>query len=58
MSYEPRKPTRLGAERREMEAAAVAEIAGGGKCPECGGRNYHPEGGCWVCRDCGYSPCK
>jgi ribonucleoside-diphosphate reductase alpha chain len=27
-----------------------------GACPECGGTLIH-EGGCNVCRDCGYSQC-
>ncbi|MGQ9730164.1 MAG: vitamin B12-dependent ribonucleotide reductase [Candidatus Zipacnadales bacterium] len=29
---------------------------GAGACPECGGA-IEPEGGCLVCRDCGYSQC-
>jgi len=29
---------------------------GAGACPECGGA-MEPEGGCLVCRDCGYSQC-
>ena len=28
------------------------------KCPECGSENYYPQGSCWICVDCGYSPCK
>jgi ribonucleoside-diphosphate reductase alpha chain len=27
-----------------------------GACPDCGGRMVH-EGGCSVCKDCGYSDC-
>jgi ribonucleoside-diphosphate reductase alpha chain len=27
------------------------------ECPECGNIMY-PEGGCWFCPVCGYSPCK
>jgi ribonucleoside-diphosphate reductase alpha chain len=29
---------------------------GAGACPDCGGA-MEPEGGCLVCRDCGYSQC-
>jgi uncharacterized OB-fold protein len=28
------------------------------RCPECGSEAYYPEGGCKLCHDCGYSPCK
>jgi ribonucleoside-diphosphate reductase alpha chain len=37
-----------------MEALAV--MANGGACPECGGAVEH-EGGCCVCHACGYSEC-
>ncbi len=34
----------------------VPANGGAGACPECGGA-MEPEGGCLVCRDCGYSQC-
>jgi ribosomal protein L37AE/L43A len=64
MKWQPRRPQRLGAayaDSRERERAALAEIdkaRGGPKCPSCGSEKYFPEAGCWVCKECGYSPCK
>jgi len=26
-------------------------------CPECGCA-LQPDGGCWICPSCGYSPCE
>jgi ribonucleoside-diphosphate reductase alpha chain len=50
-------------EWRETGQASVAVTAAGdrlinlsGACPECGGAVEH-EGGCMVCRACGYSKC-
>jgi hypothetical protein len=66
MIYEPRKPQKLGAERREAERsvvkeiarAAVAKIEGTANvCPECGSADYHHIDGCEVCMSCGFSPC-
>lgn len=35
-----------------------ARAQSGLPCPDCGSSNYNPsDGGCSVCRDCGYSPC-
>ncbi|GHV45307.1 hypothetical protein FACS1894204_04090 [Synergistales bacterium] len=58
---------RLGAERREREASvlrdlgATASVARVGvnkeRCPDCGSEEYYPEGGCMVCKSCGYTPC-
>jgi ribonucleoside-diphosphate reductase alpha chain len=60
MDYTPRKPVRLGAERREVERAAVEEINTHARalatCPECGGKLTH-EGGCSNCKACGWSAC-
>ncbi len=39
-----------------VAAAADAAAAGEPACPECGGRVEH-EGGCVVCRSCGFSKC-
>jgi ribosomal protein L37AE/L43A len=46
----------LAAETREREREAVGQIMN--ICPKCGSKAYFPEGGCWGCRSCGYSPCK
>jgi ribosomal protein L37AE/L43A len=57
MIYTPRKPDKLGAEGREAEAAAVKDIGRTADvCPECGGTDITREGGCAVCRSCGWSP--
>jgi ribonucleoside-diphosphate reductase alpha chain len=37
---------------------AVAPVAVGMTCPECGGDQLISDSGCDVCRDCGYSKCK
>lgn len=53
----PRPTARLNHDTLEEEAAETE--AGGtehGKCPECGGAVEH-EGGCMICRNCGYSKC-
>lgn len=34
------------------------EIEGAETCPECGEAALQPEGGCTVCQNCFYSPCK
>jgi hypothetical protein len=34
-----------------------ARCGHGESCPDCGGA-WHPESGCWVCKDCGYSNCE
>jgi ribosomal protein L37AE/L43A len=58
MKYEPRKPARLGAERRETERAVIAEMKTEKEtCPECGSADYHMVEGCHLCRSCGYTPC-
>ncbi|MFZ5516544.1 MAG: vitamin B12-dependent ribonucleotide reductase [Candidatus Zhuqueibacterota bacterium] len=65
------KPSGLGNEKVLSCADAVSKAIGkylnmqddpsiyttsGGACPECGGQIEH-EGGCMVCRACGYSEC-
>ena len=59
MKYEPRKPQKLGAERdggrRDAEKALIKDIYT--HCPECDGINFRPKSGCFMCDDCGYSPC-
>ena len=65
------KPSGFGAKRITSCADAVAKaillhtrgtvekepsLANGGACPDCGGPVEH-EGGCMVCRACGYSEC-
>ncbi|MBC7190280.1 TSCPD domain-containing protein, partial [Candidatus Aerophobetes bacterium] len=35
----------------------VVQEKGMGACPECGSSNIEHEGGCYVCRSCGYSEC-
>jgi len=43
--------------RDEVSAAADVSLENGkAHCPECGSKLEH-EGGCVVCRDCGYSKC-
>lgn len=39
-----------------QEPAALGELENKSKCPECGGRLEY-EGGCNICRQCGYSKC-
>ncbi|EOD00015.1 ribonucleotide reductase N-terminal alpha domain-containing protein [Caldisalinibacter kiritimatiensis] len=40
----------------EVSASVNIEDVGGSTCPECGSKLEH-EGGCVVCRHCGYSKC-
>jgi hypothetical protein len=63
MIYEPRKPQKLGAERRETERAVIREIEEVNlhgrlleSCPECGSKLAH-EGGCASCQACGWNAC-
>jgi ribonucleoside-diphosphate reductase alpha chain len=47
-------------ERRAAEQSVARAIDSSGnvlRCPECGSAAYYPEGGCYVCRACGFSPC-
>ena len=44
--------TQAGAVQPQLSLAGVAQ----GACPDCGGSIEH-EGGCVVCRACGYSKC-
>ncbi len=41
---------------RKEDDAKLAPVNNGGACPECGGVVEH-EGGCSVCRACGFSEC-
>jgi ribonucleoside-diphosphate reductase alpha chain len=41
---------------RGGSAGTERKVMGSGACPDCGGTVEH-EGGCWVCRACGYSEC-
>lgn len=34
----------------------IARHQTGVECPECGS-SMNPDGGCWLCRDCGFSRC-
>lgn len=40
----------------DIEGETVTDVSGINKCPECGKPVEH-EGGCVVCRSCGYSKC-
>jgi len=54
-SYEIKdRPDRYWKEKRILEGDYMEKK----KCPECGSENYYPQGSCWICVDCGYSPCK
>lgn len=45
-------------EDKNNEAQDTTTIQGAETCPECGEAALRPEGGCTVCQNCFYSPCK
>jgi len=49
--YRQKKEKEKEEENKKMLYSGMVE------CPECGNIMY-PEGGCWFCPVCGYSPCK
>ena len=53
----PRPYAKVNDDSIEEGGAAVSELLPeDGSCPECGSKVEH-EGGCVVCRNCGYSKC-
>jgi ribonucleoside-diphosphate reductase alpha chain len=40
----------------DMESVNIGDVLHMAKCPECGKPVEH-EGGCVICRHCGYSKC-
>ena len=53
---DPFYPNGSAAAEADPDAAAAAPASRIHKCPECGGKVEH-EGGCVVCRNCGFSKC-
>jgi ribonucleoside-diphosphate reductase alpha chain len=47
----------LGMGLRDEAGGGTALARGARRCPKCGLGALVLEGGCWVCRDCGYSKC-
>jgi len=39
-----------------MEVTSISDV--NMICPDCGSYNLAREGGCVICMDCGWSPCK
>lgn len=50
-------PPKKGAGEKTVNVSEVQEGKVMGACPECGSSNIEHEGGCSVCRSCGYSEC-
>lgn len=45
-------------EDKKQGTENTTTMQGAETCPECGEPALQPEGGCTVCQNCFYSPCK